>query len=164
MSPSADRPPTRAKRAHLCCVFTGKKESAAVEALNRKEAELQGRDHAEVALAAAQRPEQIRLGGGGDPTQLAVSSDDLDRLYVVGGVAMRAAQDRACPAAEMIADDAHGRRAAAERSEPVLVSLVEYPVPAGATFDAGEVSARIDVDAFIRDMLISTAPSAERTI
>jgi hypothetical protein len=64
----------------------------------------------------------------------------------------------------MIADDAHGRRAAAEWSEPVLGSLVEYPVPAGATFDAGEASAKVDVDRIIRDRLISTEPSADRTI
>jgi hypothetical protein len=67
--------------------------------------ELQPDDHAEVALAAAHRPEQLRLAVSSDLPQLPVSADDVDAAYPVGGEAVAAAE-RPDPASEGIADDA----------------------------------------------------------
>jgi hypothetical protein len=54
------------------------------------------------------------------------------------------------PAAEVVTDDPHGRRGAADRGEAVFVGLAEYLLPAGAALDAGKVRAGSMWTAFIR--------------
>ena len=96
---------------HLGCPLDRPEHRAGVDLGDRVEPELDGGDDAEVAAAAAQRPEQGRLGVGVGAHQLAVGGDHLDRGDAVGGDAVGAAEP-AEPAAERVADHAHvGRRA-----------------------------------------------------
>jgi hypothetical protein len=83
------------------------------------EGDLHRGDDAEVAAAAAQRPEQRGVVLGVDAAELAVGGDDLDRQDAVGGQAVLA-REPADAATEAVADDADVGRRAGERREALL--------------------------------------------
>ena len=67
-------------------------DQAAVDRGDRVGPVLEGGGHAEVAAAAAQGPEQVRVVFGAGHDDLAVGGDDLDRQQVVDGEAVLAHQ------------------------------------------------------------------------
>ena len=73
-------------------------------------------DGAEVAAAAAQRPEQLGVLVAGGADQLPVGGDELDGEEAVAGEAVAAAEP-AEAAAERVADDADVGRGAGQRGE-----------------------------------------------
>ena len=93
-------------------------QRAAEDLADRVELELEAGDDAEVAAAAAHRPEQVRVRvlAGGDLA--AVGRDDLDRHERIDGQAVLAHQP-ADPATERQAGDADRARVAERRREPV---------------------------------------------
>ena len=103
-----------------------------------------GRD-AEVAAAAVQRPEQVRVlvRAGGDPRP--VGGHQLDRDEVVAGEAVLALQP-ARPAAEREPGDAGGRHPPAGGREPVLLRGAVELGPRAAGSDARGARLGIDLD------------------
>ena len=97
----------------------GEDEQAADDRVDRVEPVLQARDDAEVATAAAQRPEQLRLGLRVDAAQPPVGGDDLRREQVVDRQPVLA-HEEADAAGERDAADADGAGVAEARREPVL--------------------------------------------
>ena len=91
-------------------------------------------DNAEPALAAAQRPEQVRVPLGGHGPQLAVGQHDVERADMVGAEPEGPA-DRTHPATQQISADADRRRGAAQRRQPGRRGDVEHRVPGGAGTD-----------------------------
>ena len=94
-------------------------QDAGVDLVDRVQLELDRRHDAEVAAAAAERPEELGLVLGVDAAQLAVGGHELDRGDAVRGEAVLA-RVPADAAAERVADDAHVRRGAVQRGEPEL--------------------------------------------
>ena len=70
----------------------GHQSKPGVHLADREQPQLDGGDHAEAAAAAAQRPEQVRVGAGIGAQLLEVGGDDLDRLDVVRGQPVGAAR------------------------------------------------------------------------
>jgi hypothetical protein len=93
-------------------------EHAAVGTGDRVEPELERGDHTEVAATAAQRPEQVGLGGGIDTTDAAVGGDDLGAGDAVG-LQAELAGEPAQAAPEGVAGDADVRRRPVQRGQPV---------------------------------------------
>ena len=114
-----------------------------VRRLDRVEPELQRGDHAEVAAAAADRPEQLGLGVRVGPDQPAVGGDDLDRGDAVGGQAELAGVP-ADAAAERVADDADVGRGAVQGGEPVRRDGLDDVDPQRAGTDPGGARGRVD--------------------
>ena len=112
----------------------GETEQAAENCVDRVEPVLQARDDAEVAAAATQRPEQLRLALHIHPAQPPVRGDDLRCEQVVDGEPVLA-HEKADAAGERDAADPDGARVAEPRREPVLARRDR--VPAG-----GETCAR----------------------
>ena len=96
--------------------------------------ELEAGHHAEVAAAAADRPEEIGVLGGAGAAQAAVGGDDVGGEQVVDGHAELAA-DPAEAAAEGQAGDAGGRVDAGRQREAVRL---------GRGVDVGEERAGLD--------------------
>ncbi len=105
--------------------------------------ELQPRDDAEVAAAAAERPEQVRVLLGVDAQELAVRRDDLGGEQVVDGHAVLARQE-ADAAGERDAADADGAGVAEAGREPVLAR--RDGVVAGGQAGPGPGGALLGVD------------------
>jgi hypothetical protein len=95
--------------------------------------------------AAAQRPEQLRLGLRVCSQPLALRRDNLERLDVVRRQAVRPAQP-AGSAAERQAHDAHGRGKAEDRSEAMLARGVGDLTGTHARLDARDPLVRSDLD------------------
>ena len=107
--------------------------------------ELERRDDAEVAAAAAQRPEQLRVLVLADVQVLAVRGDDVGPDEVVAGQPAPTDQP-ADPAAEREAGDARrGHEATGDRQPERLRLGVDVPPDAsGLRHDAAPV--RVDPD------------------
>src|SRR6185312_11005364 len=105
-----------------------------VDLLQRQQLELDRGDDAEVAAAAAQRPEQLRVVLVGGPADLAVGGDDLDRGDVVGGEAVLAGVP-AHATAEGVADDADVRRGSVQAGEAEVGGGRDDVLPAGPGTD-----------------------------
>jgi hypothetical protein len=123
--------------------------------------ELKRRDHAEVAAAAADRPEQIGVLLRARLAHLAVGRDDLDRAQVVGGETMAPA-DPAEAAAEREPGDAGGRDDAAghDQSEG-LCGAIDIG-PGGAGLHAHAAGSGVDLDGFVRREIDHHAARAQR--
>ena len=113
--------------------------------LEREELELDRRDDAEVAAAAAQREEEVALVRVVDAVELAVGRDDLDRRDRVRREAVLAGQP-AHAAAERVAGDADVGRGAVQGDEAVLGRRVDDVLPDGAGADAGLTGLGVDLD------------------
>ena len=81
-------------------------EQARVRLGDREELQLDRRDNAEAAAAAAQRSEDVRLVGRVGAHEAPVGGHELDRAHVIGRRALLAAEE-AEPPAERVADHAH---------------------------------------------------------
>ena len=101
---------------------------AGVDLGQRVEAELERGDDAEVAAAAAQRPEQLGVVVGVGADELAVGGDELDRGQAVGLQAV-AAGEPAHAAAERVAGDADVGRGAVQRDQAVRGGGVDDVLP-----------------------------------
>ena len=108
--------------------------------------ELELRDDAEVAAAAAQAPEQVGVLGLGRVDEPAVCGDDVGADEVVAGEAVLAHQP-ADAAAEREAADAGGRDEPAGRCEPVCLGLVVDVGPDRAAADRRAAGGRVDANA-----------------
>ena len=104
---------------HALGVVAVPDEHAGIRRLDRVEAELEGRDDAEVAAATAQRPEELDVLRRVGAHVLAVGRDELDGGEAVGGEAELAGVP-ADAAAEAVAGDADVGRAAVQGGEPVV--------------------------------------------
>lgn len=69
---------------HVLDGGTDEEQDAAEEQRHRDEVELEGGGDPEPALAAADRPEQLRVTRGGHRPDRPVGGDQLDRTRVVG--------------------------------------------------------------------------------
>ena len=133
---------------HVARVLDLEEHRAAVDVLDRVQAELERRDDAEVPAAAAQRPEEILvLPLRCAATRLPVGGDDLRRDEVVAREADAARQvaDAAAerePADAGRGDDASGRR------EAVGVRRVVEVAPRGAALGAS--CSRFGIDLHVR--------------
>ena len=130
---------------HVGGVAQLEQDRAAVDLAHGVQVVLECGDDAEVAPAAAQRPEQVlvlALRGGQDP---AVRRHDLGRAQVVAGEAVPARQV-SDPAAER--EPAHAGRGddAARRGQAVLVGGVVERAPGRAALGARGLARRIDLD------------------
>src|SRR5690606_25711250 len=108
--------------------------------------ELERGDDAEVAAAAPDRPEQIRVLVGARAAHLAVGGDDLHRKQVVGGEAITPA-DPAEAAAEREPGDAGRRDDAARHDQPVRLRGAIDVGPGGARLHPHTAAGGIDLDA-----------------
>ena len=109
------------------------------------QAQLEARDDAEVAAAAAVRPQQIRILVLAGEHLLAVGGDELDAGEVVAGEPVLAF-DPAGAAAEREAGDARRRDPAARRREAVLLRAPVQLAPQHAGADADRAAASVDLD------------------
>src|SRR5690606_19485251 len=102
-------------------------------------------DDAEVAAAAAQRPQQVGVLVGVGADDAPVGGDQLGREQVVAGEAVLALQP-AGAAAHREAGDAGGRHAAAGGGEAVRGRGAVGGRPGGAAADAHAPGLRVDRD------------------
>src|SRR5204862_7817673 len=98
---------------------------------------------AEVAAAAAQAPEQLRVLAGARAHHVPLGGDDVGRTQVVRGQAVLAHQP-ADAAAERQAGDAGARDEPAGRREPERLRLVVEAGPGDAGLGAGDAPLRVD--------------------
>ena len=121
-------------------------EPACERLRDRVERDLDGRDDAEAAAAAPERPEQVRVGLGVGPHDLAVGGHDLGGEHARRREAVLSCQP-ADAAAERVADDADVLRRPVERREAVLDRGVDDVDPDRARRDPRHAGARVDLDA-----------------
>ena len=124
----------------------GPDQPAGEDLLEREELELDRRDDAEVAAAAAQGEEEVALVGVIDAVELAVGRDDLDRRDRVRRQAVLAGEP-AHAAAERVADDADVGRRAVQGDEAVLGRGADDLLPEHARADARLARLGVDLDA-----------------
>ena len=110
------------------------------------EAELERGDHAEVAAAASQCPEQVGVLVLGRPQQLAVGRDEVDGEEVVDREAVLAHQP-ADATAEGETGDAGVAHDAAGGGQTVHLRLVVDVAPERATLHPGPAVGGVDADA-----------------
>ena len=122
---------------HLLGALEREEQRAGDDLGDREEAELERGHDAEVAAAAAHRPEQLGVVLGVDPPAYAVGRDEFDRDHGVGGDAVRAGEP-ADAAAERVADDADVVRRSGERGEAVRRDRGDDVAPEGAGLHAGD--------------------------
>ena len=119
---------------------------AGVDLGEREEHELDRRHGTEASAAAADRPEQVRVGLGIDPADGAVGRHDLDRDDVRRGQTVAAAEP-AEPSAERVPDDADVRRGAGQRRKPVRPGGLGDLGPDHSGLDARGAVHGVDLDA-----------------
>ncbi len=104
------------------------------------------RHDAEVAAAASQRPEEIRVlvGAGGD--EAAVREDDIRREQVIDGQPVLAGQVPDAAAERQAADAGAGHGSRRDR-QPEGVGGVVHVGPGGAALDARRAGDRVDAHA-----------------
>ncbi len=107
----------------LCLIERQHDEAAIDQRPDRMQRELEARDDAEIAAAAANRPEQIFVRVGACVEQFAVGGDHVGRNQIVDGHAVFAAEP-AEAAAERQTCDAGGRVDAERRGEPERLRFV----------------------------------------
>ena len=135
---------------HLGRALEREEHDAGVDLADREQVELERGDDAEVAAAAAQRPEELGLVVAVDAAQLAVGGDELDRGDAVRRQAVLAAVP-ADAAAERVADDADVRRRAVQRRQAELGGARRRRRPSRARRGRGRAAARgVDLDALER--------------
>jgi hypothetical protein len=138
-----DPAPPRAQ--HLGAPLQREEEDARVDLADRVERELERRDDAERAAAAAQSPEEVgvllRIGAN----EPAARVHELDGRNAVRGEAVAPGQP-ADAAAEGVAHDADIGRRARERGETVLRGRVGDVAPQHARLDARPLRDGVDLD------------------
>ena len=131
---------------HLARALVREEQNAGVDLADRVQVELERGHDAEVAAAAAQRPEELGLVRGIDAAQLAVGGDELDRRDAVRGEAVLAAVP-AEAAAERVADDADVRGGAVQRGDAEVGRARHDLLPLGAGAHAGGEALGVELDA-----------------
>ena len=113
---------------------------------DRVELVLERRDDAEIAAAAPERPEQVRMlvGAGGD--ERAVGGDDVGREQVVAGEAVLAHQPAEAAAQRQPADAGVGDGPAGRGEAERLGLAVEF-APEQAALGVGRARSGVDADA-----------------
>ncbi|MNM78458.1 hypothetical protein D3C81_903610 [compost metagenome] len=124
--------------------------------------ELEQRDHAEVAAATAQGPEQVGLLGGAGPAALAIGGHHLAAEQVIHSHAVLARQP-AKPAAERQPGHAGGGVDAERRGQPERLRLVVEIGQQGAAADPGHFFLGIDLDTAVRGEVDDQPVRADRT-
>ena len=130
---------------HVARALEREEQRARVELRVGVDLELDRGDDAEVAVAAAQRPEQVGLVDGVRADEVAFRGHDLERGDAVGLEAVLARQP-AHPAAEGIARDADVGRGAVERREAEIGQRGHDLLPAHAGADADAPRLGVDLD------------------
>ena len=113
---------------HLGRALEGEEHDSRVQLLDRVDGELERRDDAEVAVPAAERPEELCLVLSVDPDRATVRGDELDRGDAVRLKAVLAPEP-AHAATERVAGHADVGRRAVQRGEPVLGELRSDAAP-----------------------------------
>ena len=113
------------------------------------QAVLERRGDAEVAAAAAQRPEEVGIGVGGHVDDAAVGGHELDAEHVVGREPVLRHQPAEAAAERQARDAGRGDRAARD-GEPVRCRLAVQLAPEHAALRAHRARSRIDPDALHR--------------
>src|SRR5439155_21916540 len=125
------------------------------------EPELERRCDPEIAAAAAQAPEQVRLGSLGDVEDLALGGHEFDRHEVVDRQAVRA-HEPAEPAAEGQPGNAGRRDDTAGRGEVVDRRLAVELAPGRAALDPHRPRRRVDDDPLHRREVDENAAAGGR--
>ena len=99
----------------------------------------------EASAPTAQRPEEVGIGVGIDPAQLAVGGHQLDRAHAVAGQAV-APRQPAEPAPGRVTDDAHVRRGAREGRQAVVSRGVAGIAPDHPRLEAADAPLGVDLD------------------
>ena len=120
-------------------------ENARVDLADGEQVELERRDDAEVAAAAAQRPEQLGLVVAIGPQEPAIRGHELDRRHAARGQAELAGVP-AHSAAERVAGDADVGRRAMQRGQAHLRGARHDVPPLRAATHAGALPLTIDLD------------------
>jgi hypothetical protein len=126
--------------------LVGEQHHAAVDRAVREQPELERGHHAEVAAAAADRPEQVGVLLGGGTDELAPGCDELDRGDVVGREPVLAGEPRQA-AADGVAHDADVRRGARQREQAVRRGRLGHLDPQRPGRDARDLRLDVDLDA-----------------
>ena len=126
---------------HLGGALDGEEQHAGVDLAHRVEPELERGDDAEVAAAAAQRPEQLGLVLASARTRSPSAVTSSIAVTLLAGRPWLARQP-ADAAAERVADDADVGRGAVERREPVPRTPRRRRPPTRAGADAGAPAPR----------------------
>ena len=130
---------------HLGRALDREEHGAGVQLVDGIDLELDRGHDAEVAAAAAQRPEQVGVVLGVGAHEAAVGGDDLERGDGVGLQAELARQP-ADAAAERVPGDPDVRRRAVQRGEAVRREPPDDALPLGAGADAHALGAGVDSD------------------
>jgi hypothetical protein len=130
---------------HLVGALEWEEVRARVELADLDDVELDGGHDAEVAAAAAQRPEQLGLVLGVDADQLPLGGDELERR---DGVGLQPVLAREPPhaATERVAGDADVGRGAVQPSQAMGRQARADAIPLDAGADANAAGAGIDAD------------------
>lgn len=123
-------------------MIAGAVDAAAEEAGEREQVADQFRHDADVALAAAQGPEEFGVLGGVGLVEGAVGGDDLEGADVVGCEAVCPAQEREA-AADRVADDAGAGARTGQGGQAVGRGCVQDVAPPCAGCDRGGASGRV---------------------
>ncbi len=122
---------------------------AGIEGADRVQAEEEGGDDAEVAPAAAHRPEEVGMLVRAGDDEAAVRQNHVDGEEVVDGEAVGAGEVAEAPAEGDPADAGGRDDAAGGRQAEGVRGVVEIPEGAAA-LDAGGARRGVDADAFHR--------------
>jgi hypothetical protein len=117
-----------------------------VETADRDKVELQRRRDPEVALAAAHRPEQVRLAVRVDPPDLPVSGDEIEAADEVRRKPISPAQHRAEAAAEGVAQYTHSCVGPDEARQAVRLRLRQQVRPTCARLHPRSPRHRVHLD------------------
>ena len=121
------------------------RDESAGDHLQRMERVLEGGRNAEVAAAAAQRPEEVGIGFGVDVEDVSVGCDEFDGGQVVGRKPVFRHQP-AEPATQSEAGDARGRDRPAGDGEPMGRGLAVQLAPEHPALRAHCARAGVHVD------------------
>src|SRR5690606_23880864 len=130
---------------YLSCTCTGVGHHAVDDLGHRIQPEVDRGDHAEVAAAALECPEQIRILGVVGSHQLTVGGHEVGSQQAVGGEAEGSHGDTE-PAAEGVPHDAHAVCGTRQTDQTVRIGGLQNRAPPLPGAQPGELGAGVDLE------------------